>query len=83
MNKYITYSTAQCPNNGSFDYYKIILKSKQTIQVEEINGFIKSFDEFVFQESLADKLSETFPAEIKIIGYHQGIKIISRRNKIN
>jgi hypothetical protein len=82
MNKYEIYHSSKCPNNGDFDYYIVTLESSQTIQVEEINSALSSMG-CLYQETLADNLAKMFSATITVIGFHQGVKITSTRNKIS
>lgn len=79
MNIYRLSHRALCPNGNLIDVYKITIKSKAMIMVEDIDSAIKSAPDPVFQEDLADHLRNTLGAEIIVLGTHYGIEIESRR----
>ena len=79
MNIYRLSHRASCPNGNLVDVYKITIKSKAMLMVEDITSAIKSVPNPVFQEDLADHLRNTLGAEIIVLGTHYGIEIESRR----
>jgi hypothetical protein len=61
------------------DTYKITIKSKKTIMVEDIISTLENAPNPIFQESLADHLRNVLGAEIIVYGTHYGIEIESYR----
>jgi|TARA_R110000803_G_C11971565_1_gene319776 hypothetical protein len=79
MNIYEINHKSVCPNNGNVDYYDITITSSFVIQVEEIIESLNSMPTSIYQEEIADKLSETFAATVQVVGFHQKVKITSTR----
>jgi hypothetical protein len=57
------------------DTYQIIIRSNQTIMVEDIIKELGALPAAIFQEDLATTLRAKIGAEVEVIGWHHGIKI--------
>jgi hypothetical protein len=79
MNIYEITHQADCPNGELKDVYEIMIRSEQTIMVEEIRRTIKAAPPKIYQEDLATFLRSKLGAEITVVGWHHGIKITSHR----
>jgi len=82
MNKYEFKFEASCPNNSNKDYYHIEMESDSIIQVEDIHRFLSEISKPIYQEEFTDLLSENFAASITVVGFHQKIKITTKRNQL-
>lgn len=70
---------AACPNGGLIDDYRIIIKSHEKIMVEDISAALKESPKEIHQEDLATLMRSKLGAEVKITGWHHGIKITTIR----
>ena len=68
---------ARCPNDTSVNIYKVTIKSKTMIQVEE---FLRIQNEYynrdIYQEDLFNNLKDKY-TDVKVVGNHLGVEIIS------
>ena len=68
---------ARCPNDTSVNIYKVTIKSKTMIQVEE---FLRIQNEYynrdIYQEDLFNDLKDKYN-DVKVVGNHLGVEIIS------
>ena len=68
---------ARCPNDTSVNIYKVKIKSKTMIEVEE---FLRIQNEYynrdIYQEDLFNHLKAKFN-DVKVVGNHLGVEIIS------
>ena len=68
---------ARCPNDTSVNIYKVTIKSKTMIQVEE---FLRIQNEYynrdIYQEDLFHHLKDKYN-DVKVVGNHLGVQIIS------
>tara|TARA_Y100000114_G_C11665988_1_gene281382 strand:+ start:221 stop:457 length:237 start_codon:yes stop_codon:yes gene_type:complete len=69
---------ARCPNDTSVNIYKVTIKSKTMIQVEE---FLRIQNEYynrdIYQEDLFHNLKDKYN-DVKVVGNHLGVEIISK-----
>jgi len=78
MNTYQISAQFQCPNDNSFDTYRITIRSKQTILCEAICKAIADLqDEPIFQETLTRTLAEQLKSQVSIEGEHFGVQVSS------
>ena len=75
MNTYQTTHRAACPNGDLMDTYRITIRSKATIMVEDILRTLKDAPLKIYQEDLATLLRAKLGAEITVEGWHHGIHI--------
>ena len=77
MHKYKFKITSRCPNDTSINIYKITIRSKTMIQVED---FFKIQNEYynrdIYQEDLFNDLKDKYN-HVKVVGDHLGVKVIS------
>ena len=68
---------ARCPNDTSVNIYKVTIKSKTMIEVEE---FLRIQNEYynrdIYQEDLFNNLKDKY-TDVKVVGNHLGVEIIS------
>lgn len=69
---------SRCPNDISVNIYKVTIKSKTLIEVEE---FVRLQNEYyqrdIFQEDLFDQLKLKYK-KVKIVGNHLGVWVTSK-----
>ena len=79
MNIYNYKLVCRCPNDSTVNIYDVIIKSKQIIQVEDFNKFqSKIYNEKYYQEQIYELLKDCF-GDVKVIGTHLGVKVISQK----
>jgi len=79
MNTYNFKLVCRCPNDSTVNIYDVVIKSKKIIQVEDFNKFqSKIYNEKYYQEQIYELLKDNFD-NVKIIGTHLGIKIVSKK----
>lgn len=65
-----------CPVDDKGDVYQCFLTSTKPIPVEHILLVVEVYKNTkMFQEHLAESLSRDLFCEVKLIGYHSGIKV--------
>ena len=68
---------ARCPNDTSVNIYKVTIKSKTMIEVEE---FLRIQNEYynrdIYQEDLFNHLKDKYN-DVKVVCNHLGVEIIS------
>jgi hypothetical protein len=79
MNTYQTTHRSICPNGDLMDTYRIIIRSRATIMVEDIIKALKEAPVKIYQEDLATMLRTKLGAEVTVEGWHHGIHITSTR----
>jgi methionine synthase II (cobalamin-independent) len=82
MNTYKINHRAICPNTQTIDSYEITITAYSTIMVESINDAIHNAPMEIFQEALADYLSDELKANVRVEGWHQGVLVISERSNV-
>jgi len=80
MNTYKLNFASTCPNDNAVDNYKLTIKSKKIIMVEDILEVVAEIKkEAKYQEEIHDTLKKNFPeAKIKMVGWHLGIEITTK-----
>ena len=81
MNIYKTSHVAECPNGKLIDRYEIEIESKGMLSVEWIMEVLKRAPKQIYQEDLADFLSEKISGKITVTGWHYNVQIICIRTK--
>jgi|TARA_Y100000114_G_scaffold27057_1_gene22736 hypothetical protein len=78
MHKYKFNIVARCPNDTSVNIYKVTIRSKSIIEVEE---FLRIQNDYyrrdIFQEDLFEHLKAKYK-DVKIVGTHLGVKVVSQ-----
>jgi NADPH-dependent 7-cyano-7-deazaguanine reductase QueF len=72
----------QCPVDGAYDIYDLVIDSNEFIQIENIKTLILRFKDLkMFQEDLTKSIAQTLSHDsltsftVKTIGYHSGVKL--------
>jgi hypothetical protein len=80
MNIYRYKFYAKCPNNGQIIEYWFELTTGRMIPVEDIVGYCKKFSE-TFHEKAADDLMAQFGGAQRLVAFHHGVEIETRRGR--
>lgn len=81
MNIYRTAHVAECPNGRLVDRYEIEFESDGMISVEYIMEILSRAPKQIYQEDLADFLSEHIAGKITVTGWHYNVQIVCIRTK--
>ena len=81
MNIYRTTHIAECPNGKLIDRYEIEIESEGMLSVEWIMEVLTRAPKKIYQEALADFLSEKIAGKITVTGWHYNVQIICTRTK--
>ena len=76
MNTYKYSFKVGCPNDGAKIEYKLTIKSATVIMAENIVKYCSGAEGY--QEYIAQVLKEKLGGNLKLVGTHSGVKIITR-----
>lgn len=66
---------AKCPVDHRSDFYRCVVRARETIKVEAIISAAKQFeDKELFQEDLTHELHRALSAEVETLGWHSGVE---------
>lgn len=66
-----------CPVDKKPDVYRVTVRSRRTIPVEEILKAAKAMENTPqFQEQLTEELHRILAAEVESVGHHSGVRCV-------
>lgn len=81
MNKYKVVFYSKCPVNEKIVKYHLTIKSNAVIEVEKILFEVSKYKSDL-HENIADGLYLVFGAKQKLIAFHHGVTIVTKRGKL-
>lgn len=78
MNNYKIVFNKHCPINNLVIEYKLKIKTKNVILIEDLLGFVEQLPS-EFHETFADKLFAKFSGKQTLIANHHGVTISTKR----
>lgn len=81
MNTYCHRFSVDCPNNGQHIDYALRIRSQHVIMAEEIVAACVSAKDIEkpYHENIADMLHAKFGGRQRLVAFHHGVKIKTRR----
>jgi len=80
MNIYGYTFSVECPNDDAAIEYTLLIQHDEMILVEDIIKACKF--PALYQEEIADKLSQLLPGKISLSAEHQGVEVLTMRQGV-